>query len=90
MCVLNGRITGHDNDNYTCIRTPIDSIQYIKRMHVLTVKDILNNMLLGPTCSVSVHSVLAVGLDISDLTFVYYLNSDSGTKGISIMLNMYL
>ena len=46
-------------------------------------------MLLVPTCSVSDHSVLAVDLDISD--FVYYLNSDSGTKesNINVYNNKY-
>ena len=50
-------------------------------MHVLTVKGIMNNMLLLPTCSVPDHSVLAVDLDISDFV---NLNSDSGTKEANI------
>ena len=63
-------------------------MQYIKCMHVLTVKDILNNMLLVPTCSIPDHSVLAVDLDISDFV---NLNSDSGTKegNINVYNNKY-
>ena len=79
MCVLNGRVQG-END-FTCIKpqgksvvdyfiTCLDDIKYVKHMYVKTVKDIMVDMSITPTCSMPDHSVLITDIHLSDYIII--------------------
>ena len=78
MCVVNGRIMqGKDNFMYITRKgksvvdyfvTSMKGLKYCKKLNILSVTELLDDMQIIPDCAIPDHSILLLDLDMTELT----------------------
>ena len=93
LCVLNGRINGCDNFTYIkpngrsvvdYFISFIECLPYFKHMYVKTCREISDDLLIMPTCTIPDHSVLILDVQISE-----FLQQNDSTVESKVFSNYY-